>query len=399
MTPLPHAPAWRAALSGELAERAWCALEALAIGLRDAPEGDSHGSLACGDAGIALFFAYLERARPGLGYDELARGRLERAAAWLTEQPVSAHLHSGAAGVAWVVAHLSDATGAPPDDDGLAEIDALVERHVELYAAEAPDFVGGLAGLAFYALTRWPRTSARRALAALVERFEASAEPRDDGLCWPVRATSEHPAAYPPGSVDLGVAHGLAGVASLLAQIAARAGSATAARLAERAFGWLRSLIRAEGPSALPDVLIPGRTLAPARAAWCYGDPGTAGAWQTAALALGRLDWRHEAGALALRAARRSAPSAGVRDASLCHGAVGLGLIFQRLSQQLDGEDLARAAAVWYARALDFPPSDDPSLLTGAAGVGLGLLAALGAGEPSWDALFLLSPLAARPAA
>jgi lantibiotic modifying enzyme len=391
--------AWSPALFGRAAERAWCTIDAIAARLRGAPQPERRGSLASGDAGIGLFFFYLHGARPGQGFDDLARRRLDRAAAWLAAEPVSAHLHTGAAGVAWALAHTAAETGGGADDDGLTEVDALVERHLELRAEDPHDFVGGLAGLAFYALSRWPRSSARRTLAAAVERLEAAAEPCDDGLCWPVRDAPDRPAAYPLGSVDLGVAHGLPGLAAVLAQIAALGvATASARRLVEGGLSFLRRRRRDDdGLSALPDVLVPGRAMPPARAAWCYGDPGVAAAWHTAALALERADWRCEAAALACRASRRPAATSGVRDASLCHGAAGLGLIFQRLSQVSADGDLAQAASAWYERALHAPPADDPSLLTGAAGVGLGLLAAVSCIEPAWDALLLLSPLHPGP--
>lgn len=396
-----HAPAatWPPILWDRAAERAWCAIDAIAGRLADAPEPEGRGSLATGDAGIALFFAYLHRARPARGFDELARRRLDRAVDWLRAEPVAAHLHSGAAGVAWVLAHVAEDVSFDIDaGDGLAEIDALVERQVDLPRGQALDFVGGLAGLAFYALARWPRPAARRTLAACVAQLESAAEPAGRGCCWPVRSLAEgSPPSYPEGSVDLGVAHGLGGLLAVLAQIGAHDSvPERARRLAEGAVDFLRAQRRDGALSAFPDVLVPGRPARAARAAWCYGDPGLAAAWHTAALALGRDDWQRESAALACRAARRPPATAGVQDASLCHGAAGLGLAFQRLSRASADGDLARAAAAWYERALHAPPAQDPSLLTGSAGIGLGLLAAVSRIEPAWDSLLLLSPL--RPA-
>ena len=113
---------------------------------------------------------------------------------------------------------------------------------------------------------------------------------------------------------------------------------------------------------------------------------------------------------LALLAARRPPEETGVVDAGLCHGAAGLGHLFNRLYQATDEPKLADAARYWFGRALEMrspgsagagfsallePHSKlwrpEPGFLTGAAGVGLALLAATSDVEPAWDRLLLLS--------
>jgi len=148
----------------------------------------------------------------------------------------------------------------------------------------------------------------------------------------------------------------------------------------------------------------------PARLAWCYGDPGIATALLAAARAVGEDEWRAAAVEIARGAARRDPGSAGIRDAGLCHGAAGLGHLFNRVHQGTGDAPCGEAARYWYRHALEmFPPEDwvtvFPSLqpqpdgspriveetgfLTGVAGVGLALLAALSSREPSWDRVLL----------
>jgi len=109
-------------------------------------------------------------------------------------------------------------------------------------------------------------------------------------------------------------------------------------------------------------------------------------------------------------AARRG--EAGVRDAGLCHGAGGLGHLFQRLFHQTGEAAFADAARHWFERTLAFRQPgagpggfrawasdldgkqdwrDDPGYLEGAAGVGLALLAAVSPVDPEWDRTFLMS--------
>src|SRR5262249_31375641 len=90
----------------------------------------------------------------------------------------------------------------------------------------------------------------------------------------------------------------------------------------------------------------------------------------------------------------------------------GLGHIFNRLSQATRLSDLEQAAVFWLRRTLDmrqaghglggyrsaendprggFVWTDDPGLLTGAAGTALALHAAISSHEPDWDRMLLLS--------
>jgi lantibiotic modifying enzyme len=149
----------------------------------------------------------------------------------------------------------------------------------------------------------------------------------------------------------------------------------------------------------------------PARAAWCYGDPGVAVALLGAARAVGHATWEEAALAIARRAALRSFESSGVLDAGLCHGAAGLAHLFNRMYQMTGDPLLGDAARAWFERTLamrqphqglagyrSFEPErtdaqwvDDPSLFTGVGGIALALLGAISPLEPRWDRLLLAS--------
>jgi hypothetical protein len=95
-----------------------------------------------------------------------------------------------------------------------------------------------------------------------------------------------------------------------------------------------------------------------------------------------------------------------VVDAGLCHGAAGLMHVFNRLWQGTGDEAFRDAAVRWAEKTLalrgegvggyrSFNPlveakwDDDPGFLTGAAGIGLALLAATSDVEPRWDVTLL----------
>ena len=149
----------------------------------------------------------------------------------------------------------------------------------------------------------------------------------------------------------------------------------------------------------------PGHPAIRARTAWCYGDPGVAAASWSAARRLGTPT--RDAEALARACAIREPALCGVRDAGLCHGALGLAHLNNRFFQASRDPVFRDAARAWFARGLAMRrpgegvagffavEGDDarqraaPGFLDGAAGIGLALIAGLQPTEPGWDRLLL----------
>jgi lantibiotic biosynthesis protein len=435
--------AWRAILDGELAARAVEAVDAIAEAIprfaADRPD------LPGGDAGLALFYAYLARA--GRGGEDAAAFHLERAADALAEVALPADFHGGYSGVAWAIAHvwgweergaeMEAAPGAeveaaaPTDadvadggaDDFAAEIDAAL---LELVSASpwpgGYDLVGGLVGIGVYGLARrdWPGGPAL--VEAVAARLAEKAEPAGDGLTlWTPAAElgSGMRAEYPAGHANLGVAHGVPGAIALLGSVAGDG----ARRLREGLTAWMRSVRRRGADGSLYPYAIaldrPGAAAVPppardarCRAAWCYGDPGIAAALLRGARACGDAGLEELAVEAGRAAAVRLRDGAGVVDAGLCHGSAGLLHLFNRLYQATGDEAFRAAALRWAAETLALRGADrgaaeadsvagfaayrpqgesvaDPGFLTGAAGIGLALLAATSDVEPGWDAALL----------
>jgi lantibiotic modifying enzyme len=435
---------WSAILEGEDAERAVTAVRAVAEALGSAPlpaRKEVDPTLASGEAGAALLFEYLERAHPGAGYGDIAWARLERATDLLAAAPLQPGLYSGFCGVAWVAEHLqrgaagdaagdaadvpeAGAAGAEEEDDANAGIDAALLHHL----GRTPwtyhfDLITGLAGYGVYALERLPRAAAVECLRLLVERLAETAAPRPGGLGWhtPFEMLPEpNKPWYPKGLDNLGMAHGTPGVIALLARICERgevagASAARARALLRDAVSWLLAQkLPSQDLSVYPYAVGDEVKIRPARAAWCYGDPGIAAALLAAGRALGETSWKDEALALARAVARRPVEACRVEDACLCHGAAGLGHVLNRLYQATGDEEVREGARAWLRRALDqwqpgqgiggflaFSPvdddfdklewNDDPGFLNGSAGMALALLAAISAVEPAWDRVLLLS--------
>ena len=266
-----------------------------------------------------------------------------------------------------------------------------------------------------YALERLPDPAAVAILDAVVERLDERARPLDGGLAWESpwerRTLSAERGRDPEGAYNVGVAHGVPGVAGLLAgALHAGAGAQRILPLLEGAVEWTLAQQRDEGAaSRFPYWMTPGvETSSDGRTAWCYGDAGVAAVLDNAGRVAGVPRWRAAARAVALEAAERTAEQAGVHDASLCHGSAGLAHIFGRLHEST-GEPAWRpppsAGFEWTIDACRTDDGDfevrwataagderrDRSFLTGETGVALALLAAATPVAPDWDRLLLLS--------
>jgi len=455
MSAVVSASHWHPILDGDLRDRARETVAAIAAELaRSWPAGStstikdpvrsiSRHCLADGESGQALFFAALAEVEPDYAAPGIAH--IERAIDQLAGDAALADLYSGFTGVAWAIDHLRGRLLADDMEDTNEDIDHILAEHLTQSPwKRAYDLTSGLAGLGLYALERLrvpearavgepPAPQARGAspdnaspnhqavtcLARVIDRLDELALRRPDGITWHTSAEILGPPTreyFPDGHENLGVAHGVPGVLPVLARAIAAGVAVDKARpLLDGAVKWVLAQRTHDEESLFPYCV--GEGVAPrlARAAWCYGDPGIAAALLVTARAVGEPAWEEEARATALASARRSIDSAGVHDAGLCHGAAGLGHVFNRLYQAMREPLLLDAARTWFARALELrrpgqgiagfrtwgPGSDgemtwlvDPTFLTGVAGIGLALLGATTDIEPVWDRLLLLSPVA-----
>ncbi len=374
--------------------------------------GPTGGPLTAGAAGWAVLHAYAARSRPDAGHDDAAERHLDAAFEAVADEVMGPSLFGGFSGVAWADAHLHPVTAG--GEDTAEEVDAIVLELVTRDARQLRyDLVGGLVGLGVYALERRPR--APGCLEAIVARLDELAAAEPDGI-WttpPHHLPAHQRERAPAGLRDLGVAHGVAGVIALLAgALGVAVEPARCRRMLERAVPWL---LAQRLPDGFPAQLVAGEPARASRQAWCYGDPGTAAALLLAARAAGEAAWEAAALDIAREAAARPLERAGVVDAMLCHGAAGLGHIYNRLHQATGDAALRAAAIAWFDRALAMRRPgegvgglrahdgergwhDDGGLLTGSAGVALALLGATSAIEPCWDRMLLLSLRAAPEA-
>ncbi|HEY1298337.1 MAG TPA: lanthionine synthetase C family protein [Chloroflexota bacterium] len=414
---MPADLSWSVALDGAERDRALAIVQAIATDLRARFDGssavDEHDawSLALGRSGVALFFGYLAEALGDTDARSLAGQLIEDSLESAVGVAPLDCLFTGVAGVGWVLAHLDlfDLSDGDPND----AVDAALLDIVSAPPEQGEyDLVAGLTGVGVYALERLPRRRAVELVRAVAGRLAelARADPAHplwwtsaEGLQTQIRTN------FPDGAWNLGLAHGAPGVIGFLARACAAGIDTHVVRpLLEAAVEWyLGQQVAFDDGPAFPGFAAPAAKPSRSRLAWCYGDPGVAGSLFQAGKRAAMPTWQAAAVTIGERAAKQSLADSGVVDAGICHGSAGLAHIYNRLWQATGSPALRDATAEWLERVMrahrpgqgvgGFQARNgarwvsDPGFLTGAAGVGLVLLAAATPVEPLWDRVLLLS--------
>ncbi|MBK8167981.1 MAG: lanthionine synthetase C family protein [bacterium] len=377
-----------------------------------------HG-LADGVAGISLFLAYYHQAFGGENIKAAAIALLEEEFSHLQLGVDNFTYFSGLPGVGWATQHIQ-ARVFGDQENLLEDADDLLVHFATAAPADVQfDLVSGWVGVGLYFLERLPRRAAAAGLSAVIDRLSEMVEFHDDGAAWltgPRLMNPEQRRMYPLGYYNLGVAHGTPGVVGLLGRAAAWDGApAGTADLFDRAARWLWKQRRPTAePSRFP-LWRPAGDQADekrdSRQAWCYGDVGVSLAVYSAAKIGGFRDHADRAFELASQSLSVDPHMTGVVDPGICHGASGLGHIYNRFYQATGRAEFSGAARYWFDRCLRMRTDDaglagfleynislyrkarwqsTPGVLTGAAGIGLALLAATTHDTPAWDRFLLL---------
>jgi hypothetical protein len=400
------APATRAAIAQTI--------EDIAAALRHPPppiDGDPllAAALYNRDPGIALFYAYLDRATPRAAWRKLAARFLGNAADQIAAASHRPFFTFGFPGAAWALQHLAGWIVDLPSD-ALDEIDDSLVTLVEKAHTVSFDLHHGLVGHGLYALERLPAPGARRLLGAVVARLGRMGERRGAGLAWKMVPAKwvEHADLWRvvQGVYSADVHHGSAGVVGVL-------GGAIAARVAE---GQCRRLFR--GAAAWSLATCDAKSARSGIATTWVGDLGIATVIYTAARAAAMEDIATHSLAVARQIAKRAAAT--VREPGMQLGVAGALHMFHRLHAATGEGVFADAARRYLGRLLrrrrvgrglagfaaftatterrilrdqNFPIGwlGHPGLARGVAGIGLALVSVLHGQEPAWDRAFLLS--------
>jgi hypothetical protein len=445
---------WRALLTGEDAERARSVAREVATRLttpglvertlagsgRRLAEGGaqargwSRAGLSGAGSSAALLCAQLDRSEPGAGWDRRGHAGLSAAAEAAGRGATPLGLYDGLAGLGFSAALL--AGGRPRYGGMLASVDdvltsATTSRCAELAKARGLpvadwDLISGITGVGVHLLGRRELPAQRDALEQVLTALVALAGDDAEPPRWATPAEylySNLRDLTPAGNVNCGLSHGVPGPLALMS-LALEAGLEVPgqADTVRRTADWLVAQalpgrFGPEWPAAVPlgdgdgAVPAPRKHAAPALPGWCYGNAGVARAFWLSSRALGDRALAETALDALTQALERQRAERPLGTPTLCHGIAGLAQVSLRVAAESGNQDVASAARDLCLELVDSFDAeaplgyrdvtagrgeprlavDDPTLLAGAAGTALVLLAAADAHDPEWDRALLLS--------
>jgi lantibiotic modifying enzyme len=357
------------------------------------------GDLYRGTAGVGLFLAHLAAATNQRAHATTARGALRQALEHWKGPDASCEglaLYDGWGGAA-VAAMLA---GTELGDEPLHQRgrERLTrERSTAFRDPDAFDFTSGRAG-AVVALVEAHRLSGDAGFLESAMKLGAELASMAIDGCGVASWRTPKSSSFDALSPLTGLAHGTSGAGLALLRLAHACREASPRDLARRAFAYEATTFDAAAGNWPDYRTFPGRESdrPTCSLAWCHGAPGI-GMTRAAALPLDdarrdELTSEIRAALATTRAALQAAHEDIEADLSLCHGTAGLLLATHGMAVAI-GDSVAAAEAQAVAEALAASIATrtgpiatavlegaDPTLMTGAAGVGYALLR-LGAGR------------------
>lgn len=369
-----------------------------------------------GKAGIVLLFAYLAKLFPEKEYLNNTLQYLDELTDALANDELDYNMSGGVAGIAFVFQHLRNMGLLDKSDDlNLSELDEFIDLGIN------NDFINGnwdplhgMTGLGIYFLERNKETGEIKWLEKIVDHLAAMRTSVGEYQLWITPGYEK----ISNDNYNFGMAHGMPGVLSFLAQVYAR--GIKQKEIEELISSCLPFLLQYQFdddsacsfPTAI-DVVPKEKEEEPySRHAWCYGDLCMANALIHCGQSLQRNDWKNKGMEVALKTTHRSFENAGCTDAPFCHGTTGLVHLYHRFYKLTGNEVFKYASENWlqitqeqfykpgegaggyYFRTFNkekeiFEMTSQFGLLEGSAGIALVYLSCLYDIKPDWDAIFL----------
>lgn len=381
-------------------------------------DSESYGLLG-GKSGGAIFYTYLYKAFNESKYFDIASQYVDELNEALATQEMPYLMSSGVAGIAYVFQHLRNIGFLDTDDDlNLKEVDDFVaEASLNDYLQGNWDPLHGLTGLGVYFLERHKEADQTEQLSKIVDYLDQMRRPAGEHKLW-VSAAYTIDDYNSPECYNFGMAHGMPGVLSLLAQIHQLGiQQEKISEIINDVMGYLlKGRLPDDLPSAFPSRIVTnsddeGERDTHARLGWCYGDFGMINTLLHAGRALNKPEWIAEAEQLTHKTTLRDRVSASCSDAEFCHGAVGIVHQYLRIYQRTGNEAFKEAALRWLDITLaEFYKPDSglggyamssydsatktsilkesPAFLDGSMGVALVYLWLITGTDPGWDNIY-----------
>lgn len=379
-------------------------------------ESDHLGVMA-GLSGVAMFFFYYAKHTQDIRYAEIGNGVLEQSINRISDGYNLPTYCSGIAGMGWVFEHLAQNEFIDIDNDQLlTPVEPYLYQVMKRDIAEGYyDFMHGAMGYGLYFLKRFENTHSPELrdqyesyIEELLEGLQKTAEKDNNGLKWP----SEKKLSEGPEKVyNLSLSHGISSITNFLSRVIQHDNFSEKAKPILE--GSVRYLIAQEKPfgiSLFPSFVTTDSELAPmqSRLAWCYGDLGLGISIYRASQVLNDPDLRENAIRILKNSSQlRDIESCGVVDASPCHGAFGIALIFRTLYKATQVPEFEAACHYWVQEGLNLArhkegyagfqqvrvgqsPVNEVNLLEGIAGIGLVMMGELSDQDSNWKECLMI---------
>ncbi len=374
-----------------------------------------HPTLSSGWPSYLLLASELEIEYPGRFSVGLTDRVAERVLGTLQTDELSMGLFAGFPGMMWCLLAYSDLLREETREslaDSQVFVDLIEAVQRQRWRAEH-DLMRGVVGLGALFLVAPAVTLRREGVAAVCSELVRLARIDGEGARWITPSSylpEEMRVRFPNGQLNLGLAHGHAGVVAFLARaVEILPENPVVRELLARAVEFLLGKANTGGPLFCFSCRMSEIHAEPGRLAWCHGDLGISLALARAAEVLEVPEWRDFAAGLVLRTACIDVDASGVQDASICHGSAGLAHLFARAYQATGVAEAADASRRWASDALSrrgdaesiggFQTLEimggrqrwlpDGGFLNGSCGIALALLSLVRCSEARWDRLLL----------
>jgi len=371
-----------------------------------------------GKAGIALLFAYLSKLLPSTKYLQATFQILEDLSYSLSTDDLGYNMSAGVAGIAFTFQHLRNIGVLDRRDDmNLPELDEFLSLGIDNDFKNGNwDPLHGMVGLGIYFLERNKETGEKKYLGKIIDLLSLMRTRIEEYRVWITPGYGE----YSNDNYNFGMAHGMPGILSFLAQVHAH--GIKQKEIAEMISSSLPFLLRHEYqndnecsfPNSIDVNPKNGGQKHGSRLAWCYGDLCMANTLVHCGKSLDQKDYLAKGIEIAIKTTKRDLESSGCMDAPFCHGTVGLVHQYNRFYRLTGNYIFKYACEKWIDITLEqfyrpgqgvggylfrslneekkcFEYTPSYGILEGSAGIALVYLSWLHNIPPNWDIIFLVN--------
>ncbi|GAA4275171.1 lanthionine synthetase C family protein [Aquimarina gracilis] len=395
-------------------------LEEISSALQQEYQNTNEMGVLSGRAGIALFQFYyskfLQDEKPADVGVEILSSIIEA-----INNGYNFHTYcSGIAGAGWVIDLLQEEDLIDLDcDELLSTLDGFLVQSIKHMQDDQNffDFLHGVLGVGYYFLKRYTNTKSnelRRQYEEIINDIIVLLQDRsdieDDTAKWESYLIREEDLK----GYNLSLAHGNTSIINFLSRLAAH--DAFKDKVEMLLHQSVRYILGFKNEDRYKTYSFPSWVTTnndpsdSSRLAWCYGDLGIAMTLWRAGKQLDTTEYKDVALQVLRHAAKRKdLEEAGVKDAGLCHGALGIMHIYTYMYKESSEPLFKETAEYWMDQALNmsvhatghagylkWQGGDNPgwvqeiNLLEGTAGIGLSILSYLAPFETKWDQCLLI---------